>query len=127
MLPNFLIPESEIRQDGTGPEVSLESSQAKLLLITLGVTRVIEQESLEVSIWGSPDKTNWGTKPLVTFPQKFYCGTYEVQLDLSERADVQFLRAKWKVNRWGRGEAKPLFDVYAFAQVSESRAAAKSA
>ncbi len=127
MLPSFLIPEAVIREDGEGPEIDLDASKGKLLLFTLGITRIIEQESLEVSIWGSPDKANWGAKSLASFPQKFYCGTYQLLLDLTEHPDVQFLRAKFKVNRWGRGEPKPLFGAYLFAQETEPRAVAKSA
>lgn len=127
MLPTFLVPEAVIREDGTGPEMTVGSSQGKLLLLTLGITRIIEQESLDISIWGSPDGTNWGAKPLASFPQKFYCGTYQILLDLSACEDVKYLRAKWKVNRWGHGEAKPLFGIYVFTQETERHAIAKTA
>ena len=53
MLPNFLLPESIARSDGKGPEIDLGSKQGKLLVLTLGITRILEQESLEVSVWGS--------------------------------------------------------------------------
>jgi hypothetical protein len=122
MLPNFLLPEAVIREDGEGPEVSLGSSQGKPILLTLGITRIIEQESLDVSIWGSPDNSNWGTAPLISYPQKFYCGTYQLLLDLSQHPDVQYLRARYKVNRWGHGDPKPLFGVYLFAEESSPRA-----
>jgi hypothetical protein len=127
MLPSFLLPEAVLREDGEGPVISLGPSQGKLLLLTLGVTRIIEQESLEVSIWGSPDQENWGAKPLATFPQKFYCGTYQLLTDLRDRTDIQFLRAKFKLARWGRGEPKPLFGAYLFVQEIESRAVARTA
>lgn len=126
MVPSFLIPEAVIREDGEGPEISLGSSPRKLLL-TLGITRIIEQESLDLSIWGSPDKVSWGSKPLASFPQKFYCGTYQLLLDLTERPEILHLRAKFKVNRWGHGEPKPLFGVYLFVQEALPRAIAKSA
>jgi hypothetical protein len=116
MLPNFLLPETVVREDGIGPEQELGASQGKQLLLTLGITRIIEQESLDVSVWGSTDKSNWGTKPLARFPQKFYCGTYQILLDLSSHEDIRYLRVQWKVNRWGRGAAKPLFDFYVFAR-----------
>jgi len=29
---------------------------------------------------------------------------------------VKFLRAKWQVNRWGKGDPKPLFSIYLFVQ-----------
>jgi hypothetical protein len=127
MLPSFLIPEAVIREDGEGPIVPVGPSQGKLLLLTLGITRIIEQQSLEVSIWASPDQTSWGAKPLASFPQKFYCGTYQLLLDLGGQPDAQYLKAKCKVARWGRGEPKPLFGVYLFAQETETRVAAKSA
>jgi hypothetical protein len=114
MLPEFLIPETTIREAGTGLEVSLGGNQGGVLILTLGITRTIEQESLDIAIWGSADETDWGAKPLVSFPQKFYCGTYQVVLDLSDRPDVRYLRANWQVDRWGRGESKPLFEFYLF-------------
>lgn len=126
MLPSFLIPESVIREDGEGPVVGVGSANGKLLLLTLGITRIIEQESLDLSIWGSVDGTDWGTK-LAGFPQKFYCGTYQLMLDLADFPDVQHLRVKYKVNRWGHGTQKPLFGLYLFAQETESRAVAKTA
>jgi hypothetical protein len=83
MLPTFLIPESTIREDGAGPVVPLGPAQGKLLMLTLAITRIIEQESLEVSVWGSPDGKDWGSKALLVLPQKFYCGVYRFLLDLS--------------------------------------------
>jgi hypothetical protein len=127
MLPSFLIPEAVIREDGEGPVVGVGSVNGKLLLLTLGITRVIEQESLDLSIWGSADGTDWGTKPLASFPQKFYCGTYQLMLDLGDYPDAQHLRVKYKVNRWGHGTQKPLFGLYLFAQETEARAVAKTA
>lgn len=128
MLPNFLIPETVIREAGTGPELSVGSVSGGLLLLTLGITRIIEQQSLDISVWGSADGANWGAKPLITFPQKFYCGTYQLLLDLSQHPDVQYVRAKWNVARWGRGDPKPLFGVYLFVQdASKQAAVAKSA
>jgi hypothetical protein len=46
-------PETVTRQDGVSAEVALEKSD-RLVQITLGITRILEQESLEVSVWGSP-------------------------------------------------------------------------
>lgn len=127
MLPAFLFPEAEIREDAEGPSIALEGSSGKIVLLTLGITRILEQESLEVSVWGSANGSDWGDKPLACFPQKFYCGTYQMVLDLSEHPGVLHLRARCKVARWGRGEAKPLFGLYVFAQESEKQVMAKSA
>lgn len=128
MLPNFLIPETVIREAGMSPELSVDSAQGRLLLLTLGITRIIEQQSLDLSVWGSTDNVEWGAKPLISFPQKFYCGTYQLLIDLSQHPDIKHLRAKWQVSRWGRGDPKPLFGIYLFAQDATKQVAiAKSA
>ncbi len=124
MLPQFLLPETTVREAGSGPDISLGEQQGSVLILTLGITRIIEQESLDVSIWGSADAKDWGAKPLISFPQKFYCGTYQILLDLSDRPDVKFLHAKWQVNRWGKGEPKPLFSIYLFVQAMQRQLAA---
>ena len=118
MLPQFLLPETTIREAGAGPDLSLGDQQGNTLVLTLGITRIIEQESIDFSIWGSADGTDWGTKPLISFPQKFYCGTYQILLDLSEH-QVKYLRTKWQVNRWGKGDPKPLFSAYLFVQAMQ--------
>jgi len=123
MLPQFLLPETTVREAGSGADLDLGEPQDGALVLTLGITRIIEQESIDVSIWGSADGQDWGAKPLVSFPQKFYCGTYQILLDLSERP-VRHLRAKWNVNRWGKGDPKPLFTVYLFVQAMQQQLAA---
>jgi hypothetical protein len=127
MLPNFLVPETVVREAGTSSELSVDSISGGLLLLTLGITRIIEQESLDLSLWGSADGVDWGSKPLMSFPQKFYCGTYQLLCDLSHHPDVKYLRAKWQVSRWGRGDPKPLFGIYLFAQDASKQAIAKTA
>lgn len=116
LLPNFLVPEGVQRADGESDAFDLGDLKGGLLLLTLGITRIIEQESLDVSIWGSADGANWGEKPLAAFPQKFYCGTYTIVLDLSKHPEAGFLKAKWKIARWGRGDPKPLFGFYLYAE-----------
>src|SRR5213083_2547860 len=117
MLPQFLLPETTIREAGTGPELQLDHEGGTLIL-TLGITRIIEQESIDISIWGSADGVDFGAKPLAAFPQKFYCGTYQILVDIPP--NTSHLRAKWHVNRWGKGDPKPLFGIYLFAQVAQA-------
>jgi hypothetical protein len=119
-MPMFLLPESVVRQDGFGADCALESDRGKPLLLTLGITRTMEQESLEISIWGSSDKGDWSL--LQVFPQKFYCGTYSLVLDLTASPEVRYLRANWKMNRWGQGELAPLFGFYLKADQSKLHA-----
>jgi hypothetical protein len=122
MLSQFLLPETVARQDGMGAEMPFER---KTVQLTLGITRIIAQESLEVSVWGSPDGEHW--RPLVAFPQKFYCGTYSVHLDLTRHGDVRYLRAHWKMGRWIRDERAPLFGFYVRAEEGQMRREAGAA
>jgi hypothetical protein len=124
MLPNFLLPESIARSDGKGPEMALGSNQGKLLVLTLGITRILEQESLEVSVWGSPDGEDWGSRPLATYPPKFYCGIYSILLNLASRQEVRFVRVQWKMSRWSRQEFTPMFGFYLYAEESGARVGA---
>jgi hypothetical protein len=127
MVPGFLLPEAVIREDGSGPEVALGPARGRLLVVSMGITRILEQQSLDMSVWGSADNVTWGEKPLASFPQKFYCGSYQILVDLTERPEVQYLRAAWKVNRWGYSLQKPLFGLYLFVEESAARALARSA
>src|SRR5438045_336757 len=77
---------------------------------------------IDLSVWGSADGVDWGARPLAAFPQKFYCGTYQILLDLEGR-DIKYVRATWTVNRWGKGDSKPLFGIYLFAQPTPALAA----
>jgi len=124
MPQEFLLPETTVREAGAGSELDLGAQTGGTLLLTLGITRIIEQQSIDVAIWGSPDGTDWGARPLASFPQKFYCGTYQIVVDLRARPDVRYLRAHWQVNRWGKGDPKPLFTIYLFAQTLQPELAA---
>jgi hypothetical protein len=95
---------------GDGPSVDLSGASGHVFLLTLEISKIIEQESLEVSIHGSADGAAWGAKPLVAFPQKFYCGQSPLLLDLTAHPDVKFVRAHWEVARWGRGVETPMFE-----------------
>jgi hypothetical protein len=83
-----------------------------VFLLTLDITRVIEQESIDILIFGSADGAAWPAKPIDSFPQKFYAGQHPLLLDVSDKPDIKFLRAHWEVNRWGRGEPTPMFEFH---------------
>ncbi len=108
-VPHLVTPETVVEANGTGPAFELGSLAGKLLLIVVRIADIIEQESLHVSIWGSPEGTNWGAKALFWFPEKFYCGVTPASLDLRQRPEIKFLQARWAVNRWGRGYPLPYF------------------
>jgi hypothetical protein len=124
MLPNFIVPDSEQRANGESEAMELGDAKGKLISLTLGINRIIEQESLDVAVLGSTDGESWEETPLLSFPQKFYCGAYTILLDLSEHPDVTHVKATWKMSRWGRGDSKPLFGFYLFAEEATSLAAA---
>jgi hypothetical protein len=121
MLRNVLLPESIVRANGTGPEIDLGSKRGKLLVLTLGITRILEQESLEVTVLGSPDGEQWEPQPLAKFPPKFYCGLYSILLNLGSRADVRYLCVHWKMSRWSKRESMPMFGFYVYAEESGAR------
>jgi hypothetical protein len=111
MFEASLVPEKTvITGKGEAPGIELTGLQSRVLLLVLKITNIVEQEALDVSIWGSADSATWGDKPLATFPQKFYRGEHPILIDLTARPDVKFLRAKWEANRWGRGPETPMFE-----------------
>jgi len=116
MLAKFLFPENIARTDGIGPGVDLAGDRGKLLVITLGINRVLEQEALTISIWGSPNTSNWGVGPLMSFPSKYYCGMYSQLLNLDKHPDVRYLRIEWKMSRLDKREIIPLFGFYVFVE-----------
>jgi hypothetical protein len=124
MPNNFLVPETTVVANGNGPVLDLGSEAGQPLLLTLGITKILEQESLDVSIWGSADGQEWGAAPLLAFPQKFYVGVYALLLDLSGRPEIKHLQARWKVARWGVGSTKPQFTFYVFAEPAPATLAA---
>jgi hypothetical protein len=95
---------------GDGPAVDVSAASNRVFLVTLEVTKIIEQESLDISIFGSADGATWEAKSLAAFPQKFYCGESPLLLDLTAHPAVKFVRAHWEVARWGRGVETPMFE-----------------
>jgi len=95
---------------GDSAAVDVSSCGNRVFLVTLTISKIVEQESLDVSIYGSADGTTWEPKSLAAFPQKFYCEEAPLLLDLSARPDVKFVRAHWEVARWGRGTETPMFE-----------------
>jgi hypothetical protein len=106
----YLVPGGTTAEgSGQGAPLELGALAGTALLLVLRIDEVLEQESLHVSIWGSPDGQNWGTQALFWFPQKFYFGVTPAALDLGQRPDVKFLQARWEADRWGRGIPRPHF------------------
>jgi hypothetical protein len=111
MVETFLVaPRTLVTAKGDGPAVDITAAAHRVFLLTLEITSVIEQQSLDVSVYGSVDGETWTAKPLVAFPQKFYCGQHPLLLDLTQQSDICQIRAHWEAARWGRGDLTPRFE-----------------
>ena len=120
---HYLLPECLVFRDGASAPVELGAKRGKLLVITLEIHRVTEYDGLLVSVWGSADKSDWGTTPLLTFPTKSYCGVYSALLNLANNTGLEYLRVYWHVRHWAKSESTPAFGLSVFAEQSGSRIA----
>jgi hypothetical protein len=126
MLPDFLVRETTVRDAG---ESNIFDSGAPIandqtLVLTLGITHAVEQESIQVEIYGSSDGLSWSPRPVASFPEKSYCGSYHLTL---HAPCPRFLKAAWRVRRWSRADSRPYFSFYIFGQTQRVRAMAGAA
>jgi hypothetical protein len=106
-----LVPaKTAVSAKGDGAAVDVSGSRNRVFLLTLSITKIIEQESLDLMIYGSADGAAWEPKPIAAFAQKFYCEETPLLLDLTAHPEVKFVRAHWEVARWGRGIETPMFE-----------------
>src|SRR6202051_3988157 len=105
-----LIPQGTLLQkNGNGESVEIRESSTRTFYCTMMIREQIEQESVDVAVWGSADGENWGTHPLLRLPQQFYRGETRAVLELTLVPEVNFIRAGWDLNRWGRVAPLPMF------------------
>ncbi|MFQ5777352.1 MAG: hypothetical protein ACE5IP_05040 [Terriglobia bacterium] len=114
-------PGTLVEASGEGESFPVASDGPRIFVLRLEIAEVVEQESLDLSLWGSPDGQEWGSMPLLKFPQQFYRGTARMVLDLTSRAEIRFIRARWDLNRWGRGRPLPRFRFGVTASPVEAR------
>jgi len=113
MMEAFLVPEKTVvNAKGDGPALDVSRAEGRIFLLTLGITDIVEQESLDVSIFESADGATWDAKPVAAFPQKFYREEVPLLLNLTARPEIKFIRAHWEVARWGRGSETPMFEIH---------------
>jgi len=111
MTETALVPANTVvTAKGDGAVVDVSSASNRVFLVTLTITKIIEQESIDVSIFGSADGATWEAKSITAFPQLFYAGETPLLLDLSAAPQVKYVRAHWEVARWGRGTETPMFE-----------------
>jgi hypothetical protein len=113
MMEALLVPEKTVvHAKGEGPALDVNRAEGRIFLLTLAITNIVEQESLDVGIFGSADGATWEAAPIVAFPQKFYCEESPLLLNLTARPEIKFVRAQWTVGRWGRGSETPMFEFH---------------
>ena len=60
MMEAFLVPErTVVSAKGDGPAIDVSRAEGRIFLLTLAITSIIEQESLDVGIFGSADGAAW--------------------------------------------------------------------
>ena len=110
MFDAFLVLENTtVTAKGDGESVDISAASQRVFLVVLRIGEVVEQEAIDLTVFGSADGATWDPKPLLSFPQKFYKGESPMLLDLVSHADVKFVKAHWEVHRWGRGPEEPRF------------------
>ncbi len=115
MHPGFLLPETTVQESGSGEPFEI-GSEGGTALLSLGITEIVEQQSLDVDVLGSVDGEEWLETPLRSFPQKFYTGVWQLLCDLDASPEVRYLKIGYKVARWGVGSQTPRFRFYVFAE-----------
>jgi hypothetical protein len=112
MIDAFLIAEKTvITAKGDTEPLDVSAAANPAFLATLTITKIVEQESFELSFFASSDGATWEAKPVASLPQKFYVGEYPLLVDLSKSDGAKFVRAHWEVARWGRGPVTPDFEI----------------
>jgi hypothetical protein len=107
----LIAPATRVTANGHGESFDVRSSHTRTFLCTMDVSDQIEQESVDVSIWGSADGQEFGKQPILKIPQRFYRGETRQVLDLTIRPEVTFIRASWDLVRWGRVAPHPMFAI----------------
>jgi hypothetical protein len=109
MQIDLIAQDTLMKENGVGAAVDIRASQTRTFFCVMNIADQIEQESLDVSIWGSADGENWGTHPILKLPQQFYKGETRAVLDLTLVPEVNFIRGAWDLVRWGRVAPTPMF------------------
>jgi len=106
---DLIAPDTRLESNGHGAAIDIRQSATRTFYCVMQITEQIEQESVDIAIWGSADGENWGTQPYLRLPQRFYRGETRAVLDLALAPEVNFIRAAWELNRWGRVAPVPMF------------------
>src|ERR1700730_5332087 len=102
---------TRVEENGAGEKIDVSASSTRTFFCLMIISDQIEQESIDLSIWGSANGEDWGAKPILKLPQRFYRGETRAVLELAFRPEAKFIRAQWDLNRWGRVAPLPMFRV----------------
>src|SRR5271155_1738863 len=80
---DLIPPHTRVIENGHAAPIDIRSSATRTFLCTLEIYDQIEQESLDVAIWASADGQDFGHKPILRIPQRFYKGDTRQILDLT--------------------------------------------
>ena len=81
---DLIAPDTLVEENGDGDASGRQPPAPRARFsATMVITDQIEQESLDLSIWGSADGENWGTHPILKLPQRFYRGETRAVLELA--------------------------------------------
>jgi hypothetical protein len=100
---------TRLTANGEGQPFEISSDSTRTFLCSMEITDQLEQESVDISVWGSADGQDFGKMPLLKMPQRFYRGETRQVLDLSLKPEIRFIRAKYDLTRWGRVAPHPMF------------------
>src|SRR6202171_4140684 len=106
---DLIPPGTRVEENGFGATENIRAKITRIFFCIMEITDQLEQESVDVAIWGSADGENWGTHPILKLPQQFYRGEIRAVLDLTLVPEINFIRASWELNRWGRVAPLPMF------------------
>jgi hypothetical protein len=125
---DLIPPDTRLTANGEGQAYEIAASETRTFLCSMFIEDQIEQESVDISVFGSEDGQTWGKMPLLKMPQRFYRGETRQILDLTLKPEVRFLRAKWDLARWGRVAPHAMFvlsfhltEIPAFAQTAAAQ------
>ena len=122
MKQMFLFPEMTAHTSGFGPAVDLGDAAGQLIVLTLDITCIQEQQTLDAVIWGSTNGTDWGPRPIFSLPHRYYCGTYHHHIDLSNYKELRFLRLEYRLRGWLPQSHKPVAIFSAHAELCPEEA-----
>jgi hypothetical protein len=100
---------TRLTANGEGQPFEISSNSTRTFLCSMEITEQMEQESVDISVWGSANGEDFGKMPLLKMPQRFYRGETRQVLDLSLKPEIRFIRAKYDLTRWGRVAPHPMF------------------